>query len=277
MGWSLSTEMIIQKIVRRFPWLDRRLALEILAMVKEMGSRRMEARAAVMDDIANFGAHVRDAWVAEMAASLRPGSRVLDAGAGECKYRKYFDHCEYKTQDFAQYKGTTTGALIERWSYGHLDYVCDITSLPVRDGFFDAVLCTEVLEHVARPIATIKELSRVLTKNGRLFLTAPLGSGLHQQPHHFYGGYTPHFYRQFLAENDLEIRDLKPIGGLMRNVAQETYRAGRVLTERAPHRVSMLARFILTDWLPRYLAQLDAAVPVEEFTVGYLVEAVKTG
>jgi ubiquinone/menaquinone biosynthesis C-methylase UbiE len=267
--------MMIGKLVRRFPWLDPRLALEILAMMKEMGARTTEDRAAVMDDIANFSAHVRDAWVAEVAASLRPGSRVLDAGAGECRYRKCFTHCEYKTQDFAQYKGTTTGTLVERWTYGELDYVCDITSLPVEDGFFDAVLCTEVLEHVPRPIAAIKELSRVLAKNGRFFLTAPLGSGLHQQPHHFYGGYTPHFYRQFLAENDLEIRELKPIGGLMRNVAQETYRAGRVLVEKAPAELSTFARFLLNDWIPRYLARFDAQIHVEEFTLGYLMEAVK--
>src|SRR5689334_21367302 len=196
MEQPLSMPTMIRKIVRRFPWLDPRLACEILAIVKEMGSRRADARAAVMDDIANFSAHVRDEWVARVAASLPPGSRVLDAGAGECRYRKYFNHCEYKTQDFAQYKGTTTGALVESWSYGQLDYVCDITSIPVEDQYFDAVLCSEVLEHVPRPIAAIKELSRVLTKHGRLFLTAPLGSGLHQQPHHFYGGYTPHFYRQ---------------------------------------------------------------------------------
>ncbi|MDH4185754.1 MAG: class I SAM-dependent methyltransferase, partial [Nitrospira sp.] len=226
-------------------------------------------------DVANFGAHVRDAWVAQLAASLRPGSRVLDAGAGECRYRENFSHCRYQAQDSAQYAGTGAGVLAERWSYGRLDYVCDITEIPVEDQCFDAVLCTEVLEHVPQPIAALKELSRVLVKGGGLFLSAPLGSGLHQQPHHYYGGYTPHFYRRFLPECGLELRELKPIGGLMRNVAQETYRAGRVLTEQAPQELTTIARFLLTDWLPKYIAAFDAKIPVEEFTVGYLVEAVK--
>lgn len=230
---------------------------------------------AVMDDVANFGAHVRDAWVAQKAGSLRQGLRVLDAGAGECRYRPLFSHCDYKAQDFAQYRGTTTGALVENWSYGHLDYVCDITSIPVEDQSFDVVLCTEVLEHVPQPITVLNEFSRILVKSGRLFLTAPLGSGLHQQPHHFYGGYTLHFYRKFLAECGLEIRDLKPIGGLMRNVAQETYRVGRVLGDQVPGKLPILTQFMLTNWLPRYLATLDAEIPVEEFTLGYLVEAVK--
>ena len=268
-------QTLSERLFRRFPWLHPKLAREILMIVKEMGSRKTESRVATLDNIANFSAHVRDAWVAQMAASLRPGSRVLDAGAGECRYRKYFSHCEYKTQDFAEYQGTTTGVLVESWSYGRLDYHCDITSLPVEDNIFDAVLCTEVLEHVPRPIAALQEISRVLARNGRLFLTAPLGSGLHQQPYHFYGGYTPHFYTRFLAECGLEILKLIPIGGLMQNVAQETYRAGRVLAEKAPHELPRFIRFMLTDWLPRYLAKCDGRIAVEEFTLGYLVEAVK--
>ena len=277
MGGRWSLPVLARKIVHRFPYCDPRLAGELLSLVADMGSRKAVGRSAVMDHIANFGAYTRDAWVAQMAASLQPGSRVLDAGAGECRYRKLFSHCEYRTQDFARYRGTTTGVLADSWSYGQLDYACDITSIPVDDGYFDAVLCTEVLEHVPQPAAALNELSRVLAQQGRLFLTAPLGSGLHQQPFHFYGGYTPHFYTKFLPECGLQIREVRPIGGLLRNVAQETYRAGRVLGEKAPHTLSVLARFILTDWLPRYLAQLDATVPVEEFTVGYLVDAVKTG
>lgn len=273
--WSLP--VLVRKIIHRFPFLDPKLAIEIMRLIKEMSSRKTAAHVAVMDDVANFGVHARDVWVAQKAASLRIGSRILDAGAGECRYRKLFSHCDYRTQDIAEYRGTTTGVLVESWSYGHLDYVCDITSIPVEGEHFDAVLCTEVLEHIPQPIAALKELSRVLVKSGRLFLTAPLGSGLHQQPHHFYGGYTPHFYTKFLVECGLEIRELRPIGGLMRNVAQEAYRAGRVLAEKTPHELSIIARFMLTDWLPRHLAQFDEKVPVEEFTVGYMVEAVKMG
>lgn len=230
---------------------------------------------ALGEKIINFSAYAREDWIAEKAASLSNGSRVLDAGAGDCKYRNFFAHCEYKTQDFAKYQGTFVGAQIETWNYGDLDYICNICSIPVPDGSFDAVVCTEVLEHVPNPIDTLKELSRILVDGGKLFLTAPLGSGLHQQPFHFYGGYTPHFYRKFLAECNFDILEIRPIGGLMKHVAQETYRVGRILSERAPNRLSMFAKFILMIWLPRYLTKLDEEVFVEEFTVGYLVEAQK--
>jgi ubiquinone/menaquinone biosynthesis C-methylase UbiE len=185
----------------------------------------------VSDEVVNVAAHIRDQWVAAKASSLAPGTRVLDAGAGQCQYRQLFSHCEYKTQDFAGYVGTSAGSQVEAWDYGHIDYVSDITNIPVPDGSFDVVLCTEVLEHVARPIETLQELGRILAPKGRLFLTAPLSSGLHQQPYHYYGGFSPHFYKKFLPEFGFDTVDILPTGGLMKHVGQEVHRAGRVLTD----------------------------------------------
>jgi SAM-dependent methyltransferase len=39
-----------------------------------------------------------------------------------------------------------------------------IARLPVRDGAFDVVLCSEVLEHLVRPVEAIAELLRVARK-----------------------------------------------------------------------------------------------------------------
>lgn len=228
-----------------------------------------------IDEIINFSAYMRNAWIAGKADSLKAGSIVLDVGAGEGQYRKFFSHCEYKTQDFCQYKGTTTGSQIENWTYNHIDYVSDIKEIPVSDASFDAIICTEVLEHVPEPIDALRELSRILVPGGKLFLTAPLGSGLHQQPFHYYGGYSPHFYEKFLKEFGFEILEIKPVGGLLKHVGQELHRAGRVLEERAPDRLSAFKKFLLMTWLPLYLGNLDEEVFVEEFTIGYLVEARK--
>ncbi len=141
-----------------------------------------------------------------------------------------FNHCKYETQDFAQYDGYKG----PEGQYAHIDYVSDITSIPVPDSSFDVILCTEVLEHVPRPIEALQEMVRITRPGGRLFLTAPLGSGLHQEPYHFYGGYTDHWYRKFLTEFDCDVVSIEPNHGFFAHLAQECARFSWTL-ERHKH------------------------------------------
>lgn len=120
-----------------------------------------------------FNERGRDRWVLEQARAVAPGSRILDVGAGSGPYRHLFDHCAYRAHDFGQESST---------EYTDLDFVSDILSIPAPDGAFDALLCTEVLEHVPQPIAALGEMHRLLRPGGTLLLTAPLGSVLHQEP-----------------------------------------------------------------------------------------------
>jgi len=227
-----------------------------------------------VDALINFSAYWRDDWVAMKAAAVPVGAKVLDAGAGQCRYKPLFAHTRYHAQDFAQYEGTDQGPLQESWNYAPLDYVCDITQIPVEEGAFDTVLCTEVLEHVPDPISALRELCRVTREGGSLFLTAPLGSGVHQEPYHFYGGFSPYFYQKFLAEFGCEVVEIKPIGGLLRHAAQELHRAARTM-EGAPDIMTPERRYLMMDWMPRLLGEMDARYFVEQFTVGYMVEARK--
>ena len=229
--------------------------------------------------IVDFNQAHRDRWVATVAARLPAGVRVLDVGAGECRYRSLFSHCRYETHDFRQYAGTHTGVQKEEWHYGPIDYTSDIAALPVPDASFDALLCTEVLEHVPEPIRALGELSRVLKVGGTLFLSAPLGSGLHQQPHHYYGGYTPHFYRRFLPEHGFELLHIVPNGGFYRHLLQELHRAAGLIQKQRHyarvHPAYWILRLGFARYLPRWLAQLDDENLIPEFTVGYHVEARK--
>jgi len=223
----------------------------------------------------------RDAWVLAKARSVLPGSTVLDVGAGTGRYRSYFAHCRYHAQDLAAYTGTAAGPQADRWSYTRLDFISTADCLPLRMGMFDAVLCTEVLEHVPQPIAVLGEIGRILRPGGRLFLTAPLGSGLHQQPYHYYGGYTPHFYQRFLPEAGLRIIAVEPNGGFFRHFGQEVARAGHILSYRPGrpwwHPVRLAAMVTTGLIAPTVFARLDDVIFVEEFTVGYHVEAVRAG
>ena len=109
----------------------------------------------------------RDAWIEETIRSIPEGLRILDAGAGQGKWRGTCRHLNYVSQDFCQYnKANDNTFLGTEWEYNQIDIISDITSIPVNDGEFDAILCTEVLEHVPNPNDAIKELCRVLRPGG---------------------------------------------------------------------------------------------------------------
>jgi SAM-dependent methyltransferase len=222
--------------------------------------------------LADFNRLNRDDWVAQQAQRLPAGARVLDVGAGPARYRDLFAHCEYRTQDFCQYEGTRDGLMKDEWAYHAIDYVSDIAAIPVEDESFDAVLCTEVLEHVPEPIAALREMSRVLKPGGTLLLTAPFTAGLHQEPYHFYSGFSPHFYRRVLPECGIDVAGIERNGGFFRLMAQESGRVGFILRQRYPrwHPLRWLAA-CFTVAGPVLFTWLDDRIPVAELTVGYFV------
>lgn len=62
-------------------------------------------------------------------------------------------------------------------------YNCDchqnIEMMTFENQSFDAVICLEVLEHVANPFQAVSEIKRVLRKGGKLLLTVPFLSQYH--------------------------------------------------------------------------------------------------
>lgn len=226
-----------------------------------------------------FNEACRDSWVARQAYKLAPGTKVLDVGAGSCPYRNCFSHCEYKSHDFAKLE---SGLLRGHEAYASVDYVSDICSLPVESGAFDAVVCTEVLEHVPEPIRALHEIGRVIRPGGKVILTAPLGSGLHQEPYHFYGGYTPYWYKKFLAESGFTDVTIESNRGFFSLYGQECLRFAIVMAPwRGPSRLPWLPLWLFgLPWcllVPLLAKFLDGTLVAQhEFTVGYHVTATKS-
>lgn len=165
----------------------------------------------------------RSAWIRAQLRALPAGNRILDAGAGEQQYRDACSHLQYVSQDFAQYKpeNLPSGLQMEKWDYKQLDIVSDITAIPENDGAFDAVLCTEVLEHVPDPVAALKELSRLLKTGGVLILTAPFCSITHFAPFHFASGLNKYFYEHHFPLMNLEIEEISTNGNYFSWLEQE--------------------------------------------------------
>jgi SAM-dependent methyltransferase len=53
------------------------------------------------------------------------------------------------------------------------DITADVQDMPVSSGTVDAVICTEVLEHVPDPAQAVREIHRVLKPGGVLLAAAP--------------------------------------------------------------------------------------------------------
>ncbi len=227
-----------------------------------------------IDELHNFNQRDRDKWVHARATTVAAGSRVLDIGAGTCPYRPLFSHCIYNAHDFKKYTGEKLGGTKE---YGIIDYESDICAIPVPDNAFDVVLCTEVLEHTPEPIEALREIVRILKPGGRLFITAPLGSGLHQIPYHYYGGFTPEWYKHFGSKFGLYVTEITPNGGFFKLLAQECARVAWTLPQHQHlhgNNVEFI-RNLFGEWIPRYLFALEEKHFIDQFTVGYHVEAVK--
>ncbi|NMC36400.1 class I SAM-dependent methyltransferase [Candidatus Beckwithbacteria bacterium] len=227
----------------------------------------------IPDEYVNVAYSYRKDWVEKKAKTLKRGANILDVGAGPCQYKPLFKHCHYTSQDFMQYRGNKKGLLADKWNYGKIDIISDIAKIPVKDKSYDAILCTEVLEHVPYPIEAIKEMARILKPGGKLWITAPFASGLHQEPYHFYGGYSPYFYKLFSQKFDLKIKEIQPTGGFFKHLAQELWRAGDILEKRK--KIHIVSKILFKKTLPLFFAKLDKTIYIKEFTIGYLIEAEK--
>jgi ubiquinone/menaquinone biosynthesis C-methylase UbiE len=186
-------------------------------------------------------------WVKKTLAEIPKGSRILDAGAGEQQFKKFCSHLEYVAQDFGQYEGTGDGRGLQpgSWDQTKLDIVCDITNISEPDGSFDAIMCTEVFEHLSDPIAAVQEFFRLLRRGGVLIITAPFCSLTHFSPYHFYSGFNRYFYQNQLEKNGFEILELESNGNFFEYLGQEIHRIPRIAKEYAGDHPNRLERYSL--------------------------------
>jgi len=124
----------------------------------------------------------------------------------------------------------------------------------------------------------VQEMIRILRPGGRLFLTAPLGSGLHQLPYHYYGGFSPEWYRYCAANTGASVVEIVPNGGFFRLLAQECVRAANLLSSCPSLTIEDVneMRCLLSDKLPRFFFAVEDTLFIDQFTVGYHVELHKT-
>jgi SAM-dependent methyltransferase len=105
------------------------------------------------------------------------GALVIDVGCGQQPYRAMLN-------GFTRYVGLDRPGRPD--SASHPDVGGDASALPFADGVADAIVCTEVIEHVVEPATLLAEAHRVLKPGGSLLLSAPFTWHLHDEPHDYW-------------------------------------------------------------------------------------------
>ena len=159
-----------------------------------------------------FNPNIRDNFIKDIISKLPSNSKILDVSSGTKPYQQYCSHCDYKSHEF---EGNTEILDVFRHEVNKKndhDIYSPIDDIPVSDNEFDFVLCTEVFEHIPEPVNAMKELVRICKPGGKILITAPFVSRVHQQPYHFYSGFSSFFYKYLKEKFNLKIIDFKSQG-----------------------------------------------------------------
>ena len=216
----------------------------------------------------------RDFFITNELKKIPSAHSILDAGCGNQPYREFCSHLNYKSQDFGQYTmdlkkmiGSEGVGGTEGYKYGELDYIGDIWDINEEDNTFDAILCSEVFEHIPHPIKTIQEFSRLLKINGKLILTAPSNCIRHMDPYFFYTGFSDRWYEKFLSENGLKIESITAVGDYYSWLAVEMARTA------TSH--SFFAKLVLTPAFLYFYNKKRTETSVDTLCMGYHIVATK--
>lgn len=217
----------------------------------------------------------RDSWVQKAVQQIPPASRILDAGAGELRYKAFCGHLNYVSQDSTKYDGIGDGKGIQMrtWNTSQIDIVCDITNIPEEEESFDAILCTEVLEHLPSSLAALREFARLLKVGGLLIMTAPFCSLTHFSPHHYTTGFNRYYYEKWLPELGFEIIEICFNGNYFEYLAQEIRRVPSVsdqyttsnLETRLQRYLRMFAQNVILRWLEKLSTQDNGSFELLSF------------
>jgi 2-polyprenyl-3-methyl-5-hydroxy-6-metoxy-1,4-benzoquinol methylase len=111
-------------------------------------------------------------------SDLPYGATVADLGCGQLPYWHALPHD--RLAEFYGFDGHLPSLARAAREYASEDRLFLVHSVaertPVADGVFDAVISSEVIEHVEEPSAYLREVHRILKPNGILTLSTPCAS-----------------------------------------------------------------------------------------------------
>ncbi len=222
----------------------------------------MKAPGFVRRQVLHFECAIEEA-VRQFSEGLGDGAFVLDAGAGESQYAKWFSRQRYFAVDLA------TGDAA--WDYSRLEAICDLAALPFTDASFDAAMNIVTLEHVREPAAALREIARVLKPGAPLLLVTPFEWEEHQQPHDYFR-YTRYGLDYLLGKAGFEPAEIRPVGGYFRLLSRRLMNGIRFCT-RGRRWVLFPPAALVFGPPALLLPVLDGLDRKKAFTLGYVTVA----
>jgi SAM-dependent methyltransferase len=120
---------------------------------------------------------------------------ILDVGCGTKPYQSLFHETKYTGLEYDSERSRLSSKA---------DFFYTNNNFPFGDDEFDLVICNQVLEHVFEPDLFLKEIHRVLKKNGKIILTVPFCWDEHEQPYD-YARYTSFGLRYLFEKNNFKV------------------------------------------------------------------------
>jgi ubiquinone/menaquinone biosynthesis C-methylase UbiE len=199
-------------------------------------------------------------FLREQLNLVPPNARILNVGSGGEVASTVAEACKGKN---------ATILSIDVSASRKPDIVGDICEIEYQNEF-DAVVMSEVLEHVQRPHVALERIHASLKPGGRLILTVPFIFPLHDRPHDYYR-YTKYGLAYLLSKySAVEIRERN---GWAESITVLLMRALR--EDPGRHRLIKGAVAITALAMSPIAVLLSRILALDYLTTGYAVSARK--
>ena len=200
----------------------------------------------------------------QVRTRVRLFGMVLDVGGGH--RNTYVDHVDTVA--------VKSFVVIDVQSTPIVDVVGSVTSLPVCDDSFDAVLCFNLLEHVFDYETALSEMNRVMKPGAVLYGWVPFALGIHGDPHDYWR-FTPDTLEALLCKAGFSRHEIVPCGdGFLAGF--DLVRPGITIKFfGSTIRVAAASAALAASWTARKLSRRVAANP-EDTPLGIWFECIKS-
>lgn len=204
--------------------------------------------------------------VRKFSAQVKPEDKILDVGCGLKPYSRLFSANEYVGIDIDGGGHDNQAKKTDKYYNGR--------DIPYDDNIFDAIICTQVLEHTEDPNFLVKEMLRVLKPRAVIFLSVPFLGNEHEQPYDFWR-FTQFGNKKLLTEAGFADIVIYPTCGFFSTFGQMF---SSFIFESIKIRNSLL-KLILSVFILAPIQALsiflDIILPNKRLTLNYIITAKK--